>query len=171
MNRFLMFLVATTLGCGALTPPASEPAREGGTSAAQAEEGPPITEADVQMPSDYTAAVERLRGYRDAVRQAVESGHYHDAHRPLDEMEIVINRLPYLARDSGVPKRYWEQVVVSGEDLSELFNRVHEAIDAHQTPNYAAVAEPIDAALARLAEVAIHDAKPAVGDSASEVQP
>ncbi len=113
----------------------------------------PITEADVAMPGDYGAAVERLSEFRDAIHGAITSGDHGRAHRPLDEADIVLRRLPEIARDSGVPRRDWEQVVVAGEDLNELWGEIHSAIDAHQTPDYAARQEAIDEALERLQSV------------------
>jgi hypothetical protein len=112
----------------------------------------PITAADVQMPARYAEAVERIVGYCDAVRGAIEDNHPHNAHRALDEMDIVLDRLPEIARDSGVPKRLWEQVVVAQEEIRDLFAEIHAAIDADRVPNYSAVARRIEAALASLAE-------------------
>jgi FAD/FMN-containing dehydrogenase len=110
----------------------------------------PITEADVPVPASYAEAVERLVGYRDAIRQAVESGHLSEAHRPLDETNIAIERLPAVARASGVPRRQWEQVVTASEDLGEALDEIHTEIDAGRKPDYAAHAKAIDNALTRL---------------------
>jgi hypothetical protein len=112
-----------------------------------------ITEADVPMPATYTEAVERLCSYRDAIRKAVDSDQLHDAHRPLDETNIAIERLPGLARSSGVPRNNWEQIVVAGEDLAEALDEVHSEIDAGHKPDYAAHADAIDEALSRLKAV------------------
>lgn len=111
----------------------------------------PITIADVDMPKSYRDAVERVREYRDQIRDAIAAKIPSKAHRPLDELEFVLESMPYLARDAGVPKRQWETVVLAAEDISELFNQVHAAIDEHRKPDYAAVAEPIDDAINRLA--------------------
>jgi hypothetical protein len=118
------------------------------------EEEPPITAADVPMPANYAEAVERLCEYRDAIREAVTSGQPAAAHRPLDETNIALERLPALARSSGVPRRDWETVVVAGDDLGEALGAIHETIDANQLPDYAAHAEAIDDALARLQRIA-----------------
>jgi hypothetical protein len=116
----------------------------------------PITEADVPMPANYAEAIERLCGYRDAIRQAVESGRLSDAHRPLDETNIAIDRLPTVARSSGVPRRDWEQVVTASEDLGEALGEIHAEIDAGRKPDYTARAEAIDQALARLKAISEH---------------
>ncbi|HWB11237.1 MAG TPA: hypothetical protein VG826_18555 [Pirellulales bacterium] len=110
----------------------------------------PITEAEVPVPASYAEAVERLAGYRDAIRQAVESGQYGKAHRPLDETNITIERLPDIARSSDMPRRHWEQVVTASEDLGEALDQIHTQIDAGGKADYAPHAEAIDDAIARL---------------------
>jgi hypothetical protein len=49
-----------------------------------------------------------------------------------------------------VPRRQWEEVVSAGEDLGEALDEIHTQIDAGRKPDYAAHAEAIDNALARL---------------------
>lgn len=143
-----LLLVIVASGCRE-SPPA--------TNAQPDDEEVPITEADVPMPPDYAEAVERLGGYCEAIREAVASGQPAHAHRPLDESNIAIDRLPGIARTSGVPRRYWEQVVVSSEDLAEALGEIHNEIDAHRTPDYAAHAKTIDEAMAALR--AVEDSK------------
>jgi len=113
------------------------------------------------MPVNYAVAVERICGYRDAIRLAIASGQLRDAHRPLDETNIAIDRLPSVARAGGVPRRYWEQIVTSSEDLREALDEIHTEIDAHRKPDYALHAKPIDEALARLQAVATEIETPA----------
>lgn len=120
------------------------------------EEEAPLTAADVPLPADYADAVKRLFEYRDAVRQAVSSGHLHDAHRPLDETTIALERLPAIAKASGVPRRHWESLVVAGDNLAEALAVIHEAIDAGDSPDYEKHAPAIDDALQRLQAVATH---------------
>jgi hypothetical protein len=118
------------------------------------EEGPPITEADIDMPADYIAAIPRIRTYRDAIRKAIKRGDYHGAHRPLDELNIVLNKLIYLARDSGVPRDDWEEVNVSARELRHLFDELHAAIDEQRHPDFAAAAEPVEERIRCLERVA-----------------
>ena len=114
MRAFLLIAslaISTTvgaLGCGS-APPAPVP---GATEHADHHDVP-ITEADVQMPANYAEAVVRIKGYRDAIRTAAQGTEPELAHRPLDELDIVLNRLPEIARDHGVPKGQWE----TGEHL------------------------------------------------------
>jgi hypothetical protein len=111
----------------------------------------PITAADVDMPEMYSDAVDHIRSYRDRIRDAVAAGTPSQAHRPLDELEFVLERMPNLARDAGIPKRKWESVVLAAEDISELFGEVHAAIDERRKPDYEKVASGIDDAIERLA--------------------
>ncbi|HEX7446741.1 MAG TPA: hypothetical protein VF306_04300 [Pirellulales bacterium] len=113
----------------------------------------PLGEAEVQLPADYPAAMRQIVEYRDAIRTAVESGDLEQAHHPLDEADVVLRRLPEIARDSGVPRRHWEQVVVASEDLNELWGEIHAAIDEHQAPDYSTRQKAIDDAVERLQSV------------------
>lgn len=149
-NLTLLTVLAALVGC---QPVASSATSDVAKPEAADPNDVPITEADVDLPVSYPIAVERIAGFRDAIRAAVESGHHGRAHRPLDEADIVLRRLPEIARDSGVPRRSWEQVVVASEDLNELWGEIHTAIDAHQTPDYAARRNAIDDAVERLARV------------------
>ncbi len=114
----------------------------------------PITEADVKMPANYADAIARIKQYRDAIRDGAGSPNPAVAHRPLDELDIVLSKLPGIARDSGVPQEHWETVNVASRELRTLFNQVHAAIDDKKTPDYNAVAKPIEDAIGRLESVA-----------------
>lgn len=113
----------------------------------------PITKADVDMPANYADAVVRIKAYRDAIRTGAGGENPHTAHRPLDELDIVLRELPAMARDSGVPAESLEAVNLAARELRSLFNQVHAAIDESRPPNYSAVAEKVDAAIIRLEAV------------------
>ncbi len=81
------------------------------------EEETPITEADIDMPRDFRSAVDRLKQYQQQVLAAIAAGHLHDAHRPLDELDLVIAKLMVLARDSGLPRRDWEEINLTRREL------------------------------------------------------
>lgn len=155
MNHFLFHLtIVIALGSIAGCQPVASSATNGTAPVEHLDpDDVPITEADVKMPTNYAAAVGRVTEFRDAIRGAIASGHHSRAHRPLDEADIVLRRLPEIARDSGVPRRYWEQIVIAAEDLNELWGEIHSAIDAHQTPDYSSLQVAIDDALMRLAHV------------------
>jgi hypothetical protein len=126
-----------------------------------------ITEADVDMPRDYAAAVERLTTYSQRIKDAVANGKPHEAHRPLDEMDIMISKLMSIARDSGVARPDWEEVNLARRALRAQFDRIHAAIDGGKTPDVAGAEPGIDAALARLTAVAAK-LSPRGRDSVSE---
>jgi hypothetical protein len=145
--------LALTVGC---TPSDGPPAGTAGAPPAVPAHDPddvPITEADVDMPADYAAAMPRINDYRDKIRSAIEAGTPGKAHRPLDELDIVLGKLPEIARDSGVPKEKWEEVNTASRELRELFNTLHASIDAGEPPDYPAVADDIEETIARLMAV------------------
>jgi hypothetical protein len=114
----------------------------------------PITEADVKMPASYAEAIPQIKGYRDTIRQAIEAGTPSGAHRSLDELDIVLNKLPSIAKESGVPKEQWEAINTASQELRNSFNQLHSAIDEKREPDYKAVADPIEQAIATLEQVA-----------------
>lgn len=163
VNRRFGMLARASILCAVMLSAASgcrqaatSPATTDDAAVAGKQEETPITAADVPMPDDYAAAVKRLGEYRDAIRQAVSSGRSHDAHRPLDETNIALERLPSIAKASGVPRSDWETIVVAGDDLAEAMAVIHEAIDAGQSPDYEAHAAAIDGALQRLRAIVEH---------------
>ncbi len=113
----------------------------------------PITEADVDMPANYADAVVRIKAYQDAIRKGAGGDDPHTAHRPLDELDIVLRKLPVIARDSGVPAENLETVNLAARELRNLFNEVHAAIDESRPPDYPVVAAKVDAAIRRLEAV------------------
>ena len=75
------------------------------------------------------------------------------AHRPLDELDVVLEHVPEVARATNIPKTQWETVNTSAQALRESFNKLHAQIDAGEQPSYEAVAADIDAAISRLESV------------------
>ncbi|HWB10727.1 MAG TPA: hypothetical protein VG826_15970 [Pirellulales bacterium] len=144
--RYALLLLSMAAGCH------RAPVQETAPIAIDAEDVP-ITAADVDMPKTYAAGVERIRNYRDQIGDAISAGTPGKAHRPLDELGFVLEALPYLARDSGVPRRHWENLVLAAEDISELAGDVHAAIDNHRSPDYERVGPLIDEAIWRLANL------------------
>lgn len=142
-----LLLLAWIAGC-------ERPAASESTRAPEAEP-PAETEEELHfsLPGDYAQTVARLSDCRDAIRNAIAAGDFERAHHPLDEIDWLLNRLPQLARASGIPRREWETVVVSGEDLGESLGEIHADIDAGRTPDFAVRAKAIDDALTRLQAV------------------
>lgn len=156
---FVFASLSGLVGCGGSTPEATAPPA-GSTpgSAAETATDPddvPITEADVARPEDYPEALTRIEGYRDTIRDEIAAGRPTKAHRALDELDIVLNWLPEIARDSGVPKEHWEAVNTTAQEIRELFNQVHSRIDAGQDPDYGAVSGSIDQAIGSLQDIPV----------------
>ena len=142
----LLSLVAVALGCGkAEMPTAATPAIDHDDVA--------ITEADVKLPATYADALPQIKGYRDTIRDAIEAGTPGKTHRSLDELDIVLNKLPSIAKGSGIAIEQWETINMTARELRNSFNQLHSAIDDHREPDYKAVAEPIDQAIAKLERV------------------
>src|SRR4029079_12470011 len=134
-------------GCGQAGPSKSTPAP------VHDPDDVPITEADVQMPATFAEAIPRIKTYRDTIRNAVAAGTPGQAHRSLDELDIVLDKLPSIAKDSGVPKEQWETVNTTAQELRGLFNQLHSQLDKKGDPDNKAVGEPIDQAIAKLEQV------------------
>ena len=79
------------------------------------------------------------------------------AHRSLDELDVVLEYLPTVARNNNIPKSQWENVNTSTQQIRESFNKLHAQIDGGEKVDYAAVAGDIDAALASLEGVQTED--------------
>jgi hypothetical protein len=99
------------VGCTRASKPVAAPGSIGqdGDSATDPDDVP-ITEADVAVPATLAGAVERIGGYRDQIRSAIEAGTPTKAHRSLDELDIVLKKLMPLVRESGIAKTEWQDI-------------------------------------------------------------
>lgn len=155
----LLAPVLVSAGCGgpatdsATPPPPSSPTTAPAPAGAADLDDQPISEADVARPKDYPEALSRIEGYRDTIRDEIAAGRPTKAHRALDELDIVLNWLPSVARDGGVAKDKWEVINTTAQKIRELFNEVHSRIDAKQEPDYASVSAAIDQAIGALRAV------------------
>ncbi|MBI3463275.1 MAG: hypothetical protein HY000_09480 [Planctomycetes bacterium] len=153
----VLAVLATALpftGCGGQPETQEAPPTANDTAAPGVDpDDVPITEADVKLPANYAEAIPQIKSYRDTIKSAVEAGTPSKAHRPLDELDIVLNKLPTIAKDSGIAKEHWETINTSAQELRNLFNQVHSAIDEKREPDYKAVAQPIDEQIGRLESV------------------
>lgn len=109
-----------------------------------------ITEKDVKKPADFNDAVARIKQYRDQIERDTATATPGLAHRPLDELDIVLKWLPGIARDSNVPKSEWEAINTTGNQLRELFEKVHGNIDAKKNPDFPSVKKGVDEGIGRL---------------------
>jgi outer membrane murein-binding lipoprotein Lpp len=117
----------------------------------------PMTEAEIEKlkgeVKSYDTAVTRIKSYRDTIRDKIAADKPTEAHRSLDELDLILGWLPESAKDSGVPRENWEEVSTSAQTLRDSFNELHTAIDANKDPDYSAVSNTIDAAVAKLEAV------------------
>lgn len=103
--------------------------------------------------ADYADALTKIKSFRDTIRDSVAAGRPTKAHRPLDELDVVLNHLPEVARDSNVPRSDWEAVNTNAQKLRDLFNKVHADIDGGREPDYASAAEDIDTTIQSLEQI------------------
>jgi outer membrane murein-binding lipoprotein Lpp len=164
INLALTALVLTSLvcaGCGdskkkTVSKSTERTAKDGDKEALDPHDVP-MTEADVDKlkgeVKSYETAVARIKSYRDTIRDKVAADKPTEAHRALDELDLILGWLPQIAKDSGVPRESWEDVSTSAQTLRDSFNEVHAAIDEKKDPDYNAVSDKIDAAVTKLDEV------------------
>ncbi|MFZ5832671.1 MAG: hypothetical protein ACOY3P_21495 [Planctomycetota bacterium] len=149
-------------GCNqsAQAPPAND-----GTSATEGDDynphDVPITEEQKaelrQQTAKFADAVATIKQFRNEIEQETAAGipaNPFKAHQALDKADLLLQWLPEIARNSGVPKEQWETVNTSANDLRTLFEQVHQNIDNKQDPNFPAVAGEIDQKIAGLEAIA-----------------
>ncbi|MFO7905867.1 MAG: hypothetical protein R6U98_24625 [Pirellulaceae bacterium] len=143
-----------------------EPAAgDGGGAAAEAEDDynphdVPITEEQKaelrEQTAQFTDAVVKVKEFRNEVERETAAGipeNPYKAHQALDNADLLLQWLPEIARNSGVPKEHWETVNTSANELRTLFEQVHQNIDNKQNPDFAAVADQIDQEIADLEHI------------------
>lgn len=160
IRSVLMALVATTMlgGCSKSSAPMSHSEAPSPTATvAHDPDDIPLTQEQIKALkltiTSYPDALTKIKSYRDSIRDGIASGDPHKAHRPLDELDIVLEYLPNVARGNDIPKSQWETVNTSAQQLRDLFNKLHAQIDGGEKADYAAVAGEIDSALAKLESV------------------
>jgi hypothetical protein len=147
-----------SIGCGPQSEPAPQSGSQAGTAAPAHDPGDiPLTDAQKeslrQGVKSYADALTQIKSYRDTIRDAVAAGNPAKAHRPLDELDVVLEHLSTVARDHNVPRTEWETVNTSAQQLRDSFNKVHAQIDGGEKADYQAVSADIDAAIGRLEAV------------------
>ncbi len=121
----------------------------------------PITEQQKAKLKEETAklsgAVAKIKEFRDAIEEETKRGipeNPYQAHQSLDQVDLVLQWLPQIARDSDVPKEHWEEINTMANDLRTLFEKVHQNIDDQQHPDFPSIAPAVDQKIARLDEIA-----------------
>ncbi len=158
LTRIAIVLLAgsTTLaGCNKGSGPANQKeSLSTNTASADDPDDVPLTDAQIaalkQSVTTYADALTKIQFYRDTIRDGIAAGDPHQAHRPLDELEVVLEYLPAVARDNNVPKSQWETVNTSTQQVRDMFNKLHAQIDGGEQADYAAVSSEIESALAKL---------------------
>ncbi len=174
--RFPLALVATVaclaLAVGCSQPSQDQPAAGGSPPATDAGEDDynphdvPITEEQKAELREQTAkfadGVAKVKEFRNAVEEETKDGipkNPHAAHQALDQADLLLQWLPEIARNSGVPKEHWEAINTSANELRTLFEQVHQNIDNKQEPDFAAVAAQMDEKIAGLEAIAVKPAE------------
>ena len=156
-----LLCLAIAAGCNQPADTTDQPSRP---SPAPAADGAAADHHDVPMTQDekdalkaqitsYEVAVDRIKSYRDTIRDRIAEGKPAEAHRSLDELDLVLEWLPATAKDSNIPKEHWETITTSGQTLRDSFNEVHAQIDEGKEPDYEAVEETVDEAVSALEAV------------------
>jgi len=117
----------------------------------------PLTEAEISKlkaeTAKYADALSHIQKYKTTIQESITAGTPEKGHRALDNLDVVLERLPEAAQNSKVPKDNWQAVNEASQALRDAFNKLHEAIDAGEKPDYAAAADGIDAKLRTLTEL------------------
>lgn len=113
-----------------------------------------LTEADLEMPTDFSPAVARIKKCRYSIQEELAAGHLDEVLRPIDEATIILNKIMPIARESGVPKAKWQEINLAATDLKKRLDGLHSAIDKSGRVDFSEAAQPIDAAIRRLELVA-----------------
>lgn len=165
-KSFLFAVLSLGLCAGCGQPDPEQPMATGGGEATSDEDTPdphdvPITEEQKQQLREETAkfadAVTKIEELRDVVERETQNGLPENpfaAHQALDRADIVVQWLPEIARDSGVPKENWETVTTAANELRELFDTVHLNVDNKVDPDFASVRPQMDARLGELQAIA-----------------
>ena len=160
----LVSLIGATMfaGCSKKSEPVSQTGTPSeNTTVTHDPDDIPLTDEEIealkQSVTSYADALSKIKSYRDTIRNAVIAGNPHKAHRPLDELDVVLEHLPTVARDNNIPRSQWETINTSAQQVRDLFNKLHAQIDGGQKGDYAAVASGIDSALASLESVRTAD--------------
>jgi uncharacterized protein YqeY len=128
--------------------------KTGGKTAVEDPHDKPITEQEKKDLKagikDYKDVLAKIKSHRDKIRTETTGGNPELAHRSLDELTLVLEWLPEFAKSSGVPAAKLEDVTKSAEKLNDAFEKIHKQIDDKQKPDYAAVADAIEAEIKTL---------------------
>jgi cell division protein ZapA (FtsZ GTPase activity inhibitor) len=160
----VLLLIITVTGCNrSQQDQAAKPSGDRPAAEAKGEYNPhdvPITEEQKaelrKQAAKFHDAVAKLKELRNATEEETKNGipqNPHNAHQALDKADLLLQWLPGIARDSGVPNEKWESVTTTANDLRTLFEQVHQNIDNKKDPNFASVAAEIDQKISQLEQI------------------
>jgi len=102
------------------------------------------------LPADFASAVANLRPLYEAIREAFQAGDKGKADKPLHQVGHLLESLPELAGKAGLGEQELAKAKSAASAMFEAYGELDEAIHAGQEPDYGAVAEKLDKAMAEL---------------------
>lgn len=102
------------------------------------------------LPADFASAVASLRPLYEAVREAFQAGDKGQADKPLHQVGHLLESLPELAGKAGLGEQELAKAKSAASAMFEAYGELDEAIHAGKEPDYGAVAEKLDKAMAEL---------------------
>jgi hypothetical protein len=161
-----VLLIVAVAGCGQAKKEDKKTAKTGSDKTVAQDKGDynphdvPITDEQKAELKKQTAkfpnAVAKVKEFRNATEAETKNGipqNPYKAHQALDQADLLLQWLPGIARDSGVPADQFESVTTTANDLRTLFEQVHQNIDNKKDPNFAAVAGEIDQKIGQLEKI------------------
>ena len=104
-------------------------------------------------PKTLQAAIEELKGMRDAIRTAMEEDDPDSAHDPLHEVGQLLKAIPDLAADTDLPEDEWDAIKAEADRLFDAFGDIDSAFhkkDGDRRAAYDAAESTVDEAVAAL---------------------
>lgn len=145
----LLLLVVAGLGCGS----AVATAHRTDNGQERSQESRVVQDNDV--PADVPAAVEQLRNYIEQLNVAIAGGKLTNAYPPLAEADSVVERMMVIARDSGVPKCYWDRLNAARCTVHEKLEKLRTAIGTGEQRDLESAKDLLDDALGSLEAIAL----------------
>lgn len=117
----------------------------------------PLTDEEVatlrEATANYADALAHIKKYQQTIETETAGDEPAKAHRPLDNLDIVLERLPEAAQNSNVPADKLPEVKETAEQLRALFNQVHANLDGGKASDYESVAEQISKGIETLSQI------------------
>jgi hypothetical protein len=105
-------------------------------------------------PADFASAVAELQSLYETIRDAFQSGDQDKADNALHQVGHLLEALPELAGEAGLGEQELAQAKSASSAMFEEYGNIDEAIHSGKEPDYEAVAEKLDTAMAELSALA-----------------